>query len=196
MLNKNKNINHNKKKMRKLSEIYKKYKGDDGWGDKGTAHTYINEYAKLLEPYRENGDILEVGIKFGHSIKMWREYFKNGKVVGIDLFYFDELADLINDDRYKIIIADATLPEFTEHLGDLLFDVIIDDGSHKIEHQIATFNILKNYMKPGGLYIIEDIENIKKDKEQLKSLYHNSRIIDNIHINNRQDDVLVVYKFD
>ena len=182
--------------MKKLTEIYENHKGPDGWGDKGTAHTYINEYAKLLKPYRKNGNILEIGILFGHSMRMWREYFENGKVVGVDIIQHDELSDLMDDDDYKIIIADATLPEFAKQLSDLKFDVIIDDGSHKIEHQIATFNILKDFMNPGGLYIIEDIEDIEKDKTELKGLHHNVSIIDNRHVNNRHDDVLVVYKFD
>ena len=40
--------------MNNLSEIYKKYQSPEGHGDKGTAHTYIDEYQRLLEPYRNN----------------------------------------------------------------------------------------------------------------------------------------------
>jgi hypothetical protein len=41
--------------------------------------------------------------------------------------------------------------------GDL--DFIIDDGSHHPEHQITSFIYLFEHgLKPGGIYIIEDIE--------------------------------------
>jgi cephalosporin hydroxylase len=178
-----------------LQEIYENYKTNDGWGDKGTIHSYIDPYAELLEPYRENGNILEIGIFYGHSIKMWREYFINGKVVGVDIIAREGVDALINDSKYKIIISDATQPQFIQELGDLKFDVIIDDGSHYIEHQVATFNMLKDFVNPNGLYIIEDVQNIEQEKSILEKLHNNSYIIDNRHINGRYDDILFVYKF-
>ena len=39
------------------------------------------------------------------------------------------------------------------------FDIIIDDGSHVPWHQLFTFEIMfDTWLKPGGLYIIEDVE--------------------------------------
>ena len=37
------------------------------------------------------------------------------------------------------------------------FDLIVDDGSHDLEHQILTVNILARYLAPGGIFIIEDV---------------------------------------
>jgi hypothetical protein len=73
--------------------------------------------------------------------------------------------------------------------------VIIDDGSHLINDQIISFNILKNRMKPNGIYIIEDVNNLDSTIDTYKNLHNNIEIIDNRHIKNRIDDVLVVYKF-
>ena len=56
--------------MKTLNEIYQNYTTPDGNGDKGTAHTYIGVYEEILAPYRENGDIFEIGISLGYSIKM------------------------------------------------------------------------------------------------------------------------------
>lgn len=48
--------------MKSLKEIYEQYTGPDGWGDKGTAHMYIDEYETLLKDYRNKSVVLENGI--------------------------------------------------------------------------------------------------------------------------------------
>jgi hypothetical protein len=180
--------------MKSLNEIYENYQSPEGHGDKGTAHTYINEYEKLLGPYRENSVVLEIGICQGESLKMWNEYFINSTVYGIDIT--DQyIKDLINENKYNIIIGDATSEEILTELSDLKFDVIIDDGSHRIDDQINSFNILKDKMNPNGIYIIEDVNNIDLSIDKLTELHNNIEIIDNRHIKNRVDDVLAVYKF-
>jgi hypothetical protein len=37
------------------------------------------------------------------------------------------------------------------------FDVIIDDASHASRHQQIALDVLFSFVKPGGLYIIEDL---------------------------------------
>jgi hypothetical protein len=45
----------------------------------------------------------------------------------------------------------------TEKFGP--FDIIVDDGSHNTVHQIGTIeDMFINSLKPGGVYIVEDIE--------------------------------------
>lgn len=180
--------------MKSLNEIYLKYQSPEGHGDKGTAHTYINEYEKLLNDYRENSNVLEIGISHGESLKMWDEYFINSKVYGIDIS--DQyIKELINENKYNIIIGNACSEDILKKLDDMTFDVIIDDGSHIINDQINSFNILKHRMNPNGIYIIEDVNNIDLSRDRLTELHGNIKIIDNRHIKNRVDDVLVVYKF-
>jgi len=180
--------------MKSLNEIYKNYQSPEGHGDKGTAHTYINEYEKLLGPYRENSTVLEIGICQGESLKMWNEYFINSTVYGIDITDH-YIKDLIKENKYNIIIGNATYEEILNNFHDLKFDVVIDDGSHLNNDQINSFNIFKNKMKNGGIYIIEDVNNIDNTKERYESLHNNIEIIDNRHIKNRVDDVLIIYKF-
>jgi SAM-dependent methyltransferase len=180
--------------MKSLNEIYLDYKSPEGHGDKGTAHTYIDEYEKLLGQYRENSTVLEIGICQGESLKMWEEYFINSNVYGIDITDL-YIKDLIKENKYNIIIGNACSEEILIQLNDLTFDVIIDDGSHLINDQINSFNILKNKMKPNGIYIIEDVNNLDSTIDTYKKLHNNVEIIDNRHIKNRVDDVLVVYKF-
>ena len=180
--------------MKTLNEIYLNYKSPEGHGDKGTAHTYIDEYEKLLDQYRENSTVLEIGICRGESLKMWNEYFINSKVYGIDITD-EHIKDLIGENKYNIIIGNACSEDILKQLNDLTFDVIIDDGSHLINDQISSFNILKHRMKPNGIYIIEDVNNIDLSTDRLTELHDNIQIIDNRHIKNRVDDVLAVYKF-
>lgn len=180
--------------MKTLNEIYQKYQSPEGHGDKGTAHTYIDEYARLLEPYREKSVVLEIGLYMGESLRMWEEYFVDSKVIGIDISSA-HLTSLINESGHKIIIGDATHESIIERIEEKSFDVIIDDGSHRLVDQLKTFNIFKSKMNPGGIYIIEDVLDIDGVKNIFLGLHNNVEIIDNRHIKNRHDDVLVVYKF-
>jgi hypothetical protein len=50
------------------------------------------------------------------------------------------------------------LREVSKKIGSKV-DFILDDGSHKPEHQVKSFNyFFYNLLKDGGIYIIEDIE--------------------------------------
>jgi hypothetical protein len=103
--------------------------------------------------------------------------------------------ELMNNPKCEIWIDDATQEPILERIGDLMLDVIIDDGSHNLSDQIKSFLLLKPKMKKDGIYIIEDIENISQSKTIFESLHSNCQIIDNRHIKGRYDDVLVIYRF-
>jgi hypothetical protein len=180
--------------LKTLNEIYLNYNSPDGHGDKGTAHTYIDIYEKLLTPYRYNSNVLEIGICTGESIKMWEEYFIDSNIYGVDITTNNYIYEDLHQNP-KMIISDATKPEFLDRIGDLKFDVIIDDGSHYLPDQVNSFNLLKNRMNKNGIYIIEDIVALELYESTFKSLHNNIEIIDNRKIKNRQDDVLVIYRF-
>ncbi len=180
--------------MRKLEEIYSNWSYSFGYGDKGTAHSYIPEYSRLLEPYREGGSILEIGLAYGHSLELWDEYFNNGVIYGIER-RTDQIYPYLSDPRFNIIISGATKESTVELLNDATFDVIIDDASHMIDHQLTSFKLFKSKVNPGGIYIIEDVADLDADKHKFEKLHDNIEIIDNRSIKNRYDDVLIVYRF-
>lgn len=180
--------------MKTLNEIYQKYQSPEGHGDKGTAHTYIDEYQRLLEPYRKNSTVLEIGLFMGESLRMWEEYFVDSEIWGMDI-NAEHLIEMIKENRHNIILGDATKPEILDTIHDKMFDVVIDDGSHRLSDQIKTFNLFKKKMKPNGIFIIEDVFDIDDVKDVFSSLHDNVEIIDNRHIKGRNDDVLIVYKF-
>jgi len=58
-----------------------------------------------------------------------------------------------------IFTGDQSDPHFLKSLTDKYqYDIIIDDGSHFPQHQILTFQHLFSVLKPGGLYVVEDLE--------------------------------------
>lgn len=182
-----------------LSEIFDKYRINEeaGHADKGSIHSYIEPYEKLLAPYREGCSMLEVGIALGWSVKMWNDYFHNSKIIGNDIsIVFDvNQTKPVNNNTIEYIEHDATKESFLQAIPNTTFDIIIDDGSHMEKDQIDTFNMLKHRMNKGGLYIIEDILSLDMNKHRFMRLHNNCEIIDLRHMKNRFDDVLIVYRF-
>jgi predicted O-methyltransferase YrrM len=55
----------------------------------------------------------------------------------------------------------ATAPDFSPVLQALQgqqFDLIIDDGSHILQHQQAAVEQLWPLLRPGGVFVVEDIQ--------------------------------------
>jgi hypothetical protein len=58
--------------------------------DKTTRHNYIEHYDNYFSKFKNTSiNLLEIGIKKGGSIKLWREYFsKDSKIYGLGFFIF------------------------------------------------------------------------------------------------------------
>lgn len=131
----------------------------------GEGEPCIGKYSNYFDLYEEifkkiNGPVrlLEIGIRHGGSIELWRRVLPLGsEIVGIDIM--PKTKQFISE-SVQIVIGDqsdsAFLSEFSRNNG--LFDIIIDDGSHISSHQIKSFEVLfaKN-LRDGGYYIIEDV---------------------------------------
>jgi Methyltransferase domain len=120
---------------------------------------YTNEYDRLFSPIRSQPiRLLEIGVHTGASMRMWKEYFPIATIVGID--QAEKPADFPNEKRFKFVQGDQANPAVLDLAVSLAgdeFDVIIDDGSHVGCHTALTFAYLFPRLKPGGIYIIEDI---------------------------------------
>lgn len=170
------------------------------WPDKDTVHTYIDAYEEILKPYRETAhSVLEIGLFSGQSLRMWEQYFC-GKVFGIDCSDqpcggLQDLRPMIAEGTHNIIIMDGTSKaDIEKNFKGVKFDVIIDDGSHNLEHQLESYNHFKSHIAKGGIYIIEDIQAIDKNKDLFLQLddKKNIEILDRRSLKNRYDDVFVV----
>ena len=138
-----------------------------------------NNYSDIYEAYfRDRIDdpvvMLEVGIgvagpnwgsKIAHgpngqggaSLQMWQDYFELGQIYAMDI----NPAGHLDTDRIKTFVVDQgsreQLENFRQETDGVTFDFIIDDGSHRGDHQQITLEALWPQLKSGGLYIIEDL---------------------------------------
>lgn len=188
--------------MKTLTEIFKKLQSQGFETDKGSVHSYLEVYEEILEPYRQTAlNILEIGVFKGNSLRMWERYF-NGNVYGVDCDLqphggMADLSEMVESGKHNIKIFDAAnKEEVNRYFSEIRFDVIIEDAGHHLEQQIELYNIYKNYLTDNGIYIIEDIQDLDKDRAVFENLDNSKQIeiIDRRSIKNRYDDVLVIIK--
>jgi hypothetical protein len=90
----------------------------------------------------------------GASLRAWRDFFQNGEIHGLDV-----VPDcLFSEPRITTHLCDSTDPAACSAWAQQRsFDVVIDDGSHWDQHQLATLQNLWPSVKLGGYYVIEDV---------------------------------------
>lgn len=117
---------------------------------------YFEAYAFHLNSFIDKPvNLLEIGIGQGGSLKMWKNYFKNGTVYGLD--YRLECKEY-EEDQIHVFIGDQADTEFLENIvKDVCFDIVIDDGGHRMIEQLTSFNVLFPSLNNGGVYIAEDL---------------------------------------
>ena len=146
-----------------ISVLFEKY----GTDKRNCGYGHI--YHALLYSRRESiQSVLEVGIgtmtqmaghaaphyRPGGSLRAWRDFFPNATVLGLDIA--SEV--MFSEDRIVTKLCDSTDAQSVDRaLGDQSFDLIVDDGSHVADHQSATLRHVYPYLRPGGIYVIEDI---------------------------------------
>lgn len=137
-----------------LDELSTKY------GTDKAAHRYTPIYEEYFSNKRESiKRVCEIGAYKGASVHMWKEYFINADIIGVDI-----APRCKDEERISIIIADQSNEESLKNLSTIIgndIDIIIDDGSHYSEHQALTFKYLFPCLKDGGVYIVEDIYPLK-----------------------------------
>lgn len=121
---------------------------------------YLGIYESELAPFITAGhpvSLLEIGVQNGGSLQVWKKYLPAGsRIVGIDINPACAKLDL--DENTTVHIADGTDKAVLDGvLGDLTFDIIIDDGSHRSDHIISTYKALFSRVRGGGKFIIEDL---------------------------------------
>lgn len=129
---------------------------------------YIDTYMELFAPFKDRPvKILELGVLSGASLLMWADYFYlyGSQIVGLDMSPPIDLVALAGDQasdlylervhQYQGFQDDVILLEkIVQNHGP--FDIIIDDASHRMAPTHRSWSYLKDHLKPGGFYVIED----------------------------------------
>lgn len=133
-----------------LNEIGIKY----GTDKSSQHHNYLDYYESKISVNKDKKiNLLEIGILFGQSTKMFKEYFSVGNIFSFDINNKKHL----EEERISILTGDQSDRTFLDFFEDDFFDIIIDDGSHKMDHQQISLGILFKKLKRGGVYILEDL---------------------------------------
>ena len=119
----------------------------------------LEYYASLIAPLTGRSIVLlEIGVRTGGSLLLWRDLFPQSTIVGIDR----ELPDALrNEERIVMFQGDQADTRFLSDVAAKVapdgFDMIIDDASHVgAITKISFWHLFDRHLKSGGLYVIED----------------------------------------
>ena len=127
--------------------------------DKKPDHYYA--FYERLIAFRRHADfaLLELGVKDGFSLLMWRDFFPNARIVGVDIRQRPPGLPQ-RDTRLNFVQgsqADPLILNKATQLAGGSFDVIIDDAAHTGALAKASFvNLFGPALNRGGLYFFED----------------------------------------
>ena len=156
------------KAAEEIKELFNKYQSD-----KSSAHNYHFFYGPILRGLLSSGNIngiLEIGLgtpntqllsnmgsygKPGASLRAFRD-FTDAQIYGADI----DRTILFEERNIQTFFVDQTDPESFLKLGLKIpsnLDLVIDDGLHSINTNIATLQFGITKIRKGGWVVIEDI---------------------------------------
>lgn len=128
-------------------------------------HDYCKVYETYLSSFKDSRiSLIELGVggyqfadRGGEGLRMWYDYFQNGKIIGIDLY---PKQGIIND-RTEFWQGSQTdrglLKSIIEREEGAERRIVIDDASHNNLLTIESFIIIFPQLKSGDLYFVEDV---------------------------------------
>lgn len=143
-----------------LSELATEF-GTDKFGE---IHRYTPHYERQLGSLRdEEFVLLEIGIggynreqDGGASLRMWKSFFPKATIVGLDI----EEKEFVREPRIIPYQGSQDDPDvFARIFAEVGVPlVVIDDGSHRVQHVLDSFRIVFPQLPDGAIYAIEDIQ--------------------------------------
>ena len=119
---------------------------------------YFPIYEKEFSEWKNKSvTILEIGVSQGGSLQMWRRFFGPfSKIIGIDI---NSRYKKLEEEGIYIRIGDQSDVKFLETIISEFGvpDIIIDDGSHIMDHVIKSFEFLYPKLSKNGIYVVEDL---------------------------------------
>ena len=202
-----------------LCRVMKSHGSDKG--GEGAMHNYTTLYEPLLGPRlsaQPTARIFEVGIgtnftdvpsnmgtngRPGASLRGWAEWMPNAEVFGADI----DKRVLFQDPAARIatFYVDQRSPEAIAEmwrepaLAAAPFDLIVDDGLHEFEANDTFLRASHDRLRPGGIYIIEDVlrEDATRFEDAIRgpdyrAWFAYTRIVRLPHARNAHDNTLLV----
>jgi cephalosporin hydroxylase len=118
---------------------------------------YCDIYERHLSRFRgKNLVMLEIGVYGGGSLDMWRAYLgTEAKIIGIDIKpeckqYESDGVEIFIGSQDDSTLIDKILKKYPN------ISIVLDDGSHKMQHMNASFELLYDHLDPNGVYLVED----------------------------------------
>ena len=119
-------------------------------------HNYAEIYDKYLKDFKVE-KMLEIGVARGRSLMMWNRYFDyEAEIHGIDI----DIKQSENEFIYPVHLHQGDQKDIdwlNKEFDGMEFDLIIDDGSHRMKDQQVSLKTLFPKLRSGGLYVIEDL---------------------------------------
>jgi hypothetical protein len=115
---------------------------------------YHRHFAKFIG---KEVHVLEIGIYSGGSLGMWQSYFgPKCRMYGVDIL---DACKSHESESVKVFIGDQSDRDFLRRIKAEVpvIDIVIDDGSHQPPHQIVSLEELLPHVRPGGVYLCEDV---------------------------------------
>ena len=127
--------------------------------DKAAHAHYLRNYEEHFAHLRgRDVRLLELGVKEGGSLLMWRDYFPRGTIVGLDIepARFEDATGRVR--VYQGAQQDAALLDrIARECAPEGFDIVIDDCAHiGVLARASFWHLFDRHLKPGGIYVVED----------------------------------------
>jgi len=178
--------------------------------DKRNRHIeYLDKYEELFAPLQDKEiNFLEIGVLAGESMKLWNDYFPNGNIYGIDVFNRTELQEVKDNlSKFSNVVSVEKVDscgyegdsvderdKYLDTIDEGFFDIIVDDGLHNSQHQIATYYNFISKLKPNGMYIIEDIKNWDNHLQNLEEFFGDKIEITKFPMRQYDDNIMGVIR--
>ena len=146
--------------LERLAKLY-------GTDKQVSQHRYTNYYSTLFDEDRREQvlNVTEAGILRGSSVHMWVDYFPRANVWGldVDMHHYREHPNhrtAEHQARMHLLLCCKSQEDVAKHrLVSGSMDLVIDDaGLHSLALQEMLFPLLWPLVKPGGYYVIEDVD--------------------------------------
>ena len=192
--------NRNLDDQKKFSKYHSNKGGEWKYNNNKVSHYYADYYASLFIK-TDVKNVLEIGIGHldedpGGSLRGFRDLYPNANIYGID-----HIKDvLFEEERIKTFCVDQynidELEDFKKKIGNIKFDLIIDDGAHTYISHVNTFEALFEKITDKGSYVIEDLEfdYLNKYYDYFSNKDIDFKIVEFINLNAKDAQCLIEIK--